>query len=470
MIRITCETLHTLALEELTEFQGGLKIRDESDIEKIRKSITDYGFATPFFIWRNDATNYVLDGHGGVKALQTMQHTGEIIPPLPVVYVDCKDESAARNLLLRINSTYGSMTADTVRDFIKDLNIAIEDIRLPSGTIDLAPLEKKTQDITKRTLREQFLVPPFSVLDTRQGYWQDRKKQWKSIGIKSEEGRDNKMLSHLKKNAEKVNGAANTLTELSIFDPVLCETMYTWFCTPDGKVLDPFAGGSVRGIVASYKQMEYTGFDIRPEQIAANEKQLYICNGNKHTPRWICCDSLKMDTQLNESDHYDFLFSCPPYADLETYSDIEGDISNMDYPRFMQTYREIIRKACAYLKDNRFAVFVVGEVRNKKTGAYYNFVPDTIKAFEDAGLTYYNEIILLNVAGGKAYTAGHDAKQSRKIAKVHQNILAFVKGDADKAAKIHENVLVFLKGNSKQANADLGDFAADNCILPDLYS
>lgn len=452
MIRIACETLHTLALEELTEFQGGLKIRDESDIEKIRKSIADYGFATPFFIWRNGATNYVLDGHGRVKALQAMQQAGEIIPPLPVVYVDCKDESTARNLLLRINSTYGLMTADTVRDFIKDLNIAIEDIRLPSGTIDLSPLEKKTQDITKRTLREQFLVPPFSVLDTRQGYWQDRKKQWKSIGIKSEEGRDNKMLSHLKKNAEKVNGTANTLTELSIFDPVLCETMYTWFCTPDGKVLDPFAGGSVRGIVASYKQMEYTGFDIRPEQIAANEKQLYICEGNKYAPRWICC------------------FSCPPYADLETYSDIEGDISNMDYPRFMQTYREIIRKACAYLKDNRFAVFVVGEVRNKKTGAYYNFVPDTIQAFEDAGLAYYNEIILLNVAGGKAYTAGHDAKQSRKIAKVHQNILAFVKGDADKAAKIHENVLVFLKGNSKQANADLGDFVTDNCILPDLYS
>lgn len=143
MIRITCETLHTLTLEELTEFQGGLKIRDESDIEKIRKSITDYGFATPFFIWRNGATNYVLDGHGRVKALQTMQQAGEIIPPLPVVYVDCKDESAARNLLLRINSTYGSMTADTVRDFIKDLNIAIEDIRLPCGTIDLSFMQEE---------------------------------------------------------------------------------------------------------------------------------------------------------------------------------------------------------------------------------------------------------------------------------------------------------------------------------------
>ena len=159
MIRITCETLHTLALEELTEFQGGLKIRGESDIEKIRKSITDYGFATPFFIWRNDATNYVLDGHGRVKALQAMQHAGEINPPLPVVYVDCKDESAARNLLLRINSTYGLMTADTVRDFIKDLSIAIEDIRLPCGTIDLSFMQEEadTKDDDKA---------PAAIMDT----------------------------------------------------------------------------------------------------------------------------------------------------------------------------------------------------------------------------------------------------------------------------------------------------------------
>ena len=62
-----------------------------------------------------------------------------------------------------------------------------------------------------------------------------------------------------------------------------------------------------------------------------------------------------------------------------------------------------------------------------------------------------------------------DAKKSRKIAKVHQNILAFVKGDADEAAKIHEQGLVFLKGNSKEANADLGEFRADNCILPEMF-
>ena len=468
-MRITCDTKDTLPLSALTEFQGGLKKRTDDDIKKIEKSIHDYGFATPFFVWKHEGKNKVLDGHWRLQTLKRMAAKGEEIPALPVVYIDCPNEQAAKNILLRICSTYGEMTAESVRDFIKELEIAFDDIRLPCGTIDLTPLDKKKMDDTKKTLCQQFLVPPFSVLDTRQGYWQDRKKQWKSIGIKSEEGRDNKMLKHLKENASKVNGGAeNTLGEVSIFDPVLCETMYTWFCMPHGSVLDPFAGGSVRGIVASYKHMKYTGFDIRPEQVEANEKQKQICDGNEYAPQWICKDSAKM-SELLGSDMYDFVFSCPPYADLEKYSDIDGDISNMDYLRFLETYRAIIKAAVSHLKDNRFAVFVVGEVRNKKTGEYYNFVPDTIKAFEDAGLKYYNEIILLNVAGGKAYTAGHDVKKSRKIAKVHQNILAFVKGDADEAAKIHEQVLVFLKGSSKEANTDLGEFRADNCILPEMF-
>lgn len=39
------------------------------------------------------------------------------------------------------------------------------------------------------TLAERFLVPPFSILDARQGYWQDRKKAWIALGIESELGR-----------------------------------------------------------------------------------------------------------------------------------------------------------------------------------------------------------------------------------------------------------------------------------------
>ncbi|KKK48239.1 hypothetical protein LCGC14_3147140, partial [marine sediment metagenome] len=56
----------------------------------------------------------------------------------------------------------------------------------------------------------------------------------------------------------------------SIFDPVLCEIAYRWFSPPDGRVLDPFAGGSVRGIVAAYLGRDYTGIDLSLPQVEAN--------------------------------------------------------------------------------------------------------------------------------------------------------------------------------------------------------
>jgi hypothetical protein len=64
------------------------------------------------------------------------------------------------------------------------------------------------------------------------------------------------------------DGAERTITGTSIFDPVLCELAYRWFCPPGGLVLDPFAGGSVRGIVAAKLGRQYVGYDLRPEKEA----------------------------------------------------------------------------------------------------------------------------------------------------------------------------------------------------------
>lgn len=45
----------------------------------------------------------------------------------------------------------------------------------------------------RKSLAERFIIPPFSVFDTRQGYWQTRKRQWLALGIKSELGRGGQM-------------------------------------------------------------------------------------------------------------------------------------------------------------------------------------------------------------------------------------------------------------------------------------
>lgn len=239
------------------------------------------------------------------------------------------------------------------------------------------------------------------------------------------------MLEHLAKLSKKVQGT--TLPTESIFDPVLCEIMYRWFCPSGGVILDPFAGGSVRGVVAGRLGYSYTGIDIRQEQIDANNEQVDIA-GDK-PPTWICGDSANMDALLPHGYECDMVFSCPPYADLEKYSDKDGDLSNMDYSAFCDAYNTIISKACARLREDSFAVFVVGEARSKKnSGAYYGFVPDTIRAFETAGLHYYDEMALVTQVAAKALAVATGFVKSRKIGKIHQNVLVFIKGDPVKAA------------------------------------
>jgi hypothetical protein len=38
-------------------------------------------------------------------------------------------------------------------------------------------------------LGDKFLVPPFTVLSARDGWWQERKRAWLALGIQSELGR-----------------------------------------------------------------------------------------------------------------------------------------------------------------------------------------------------------------------------------------------------------------------------------------
>lgn len=379
----------------------------------------------------------------------------------------------------------------------------------------------------RRSLADRFLIPPFSVLDARQGYWQKRKKMWIELGIQSELGRGENLQppsaedlgaglnnyraakngllgiseqarSHYRTNAtpggtllpatslkdgktqrgdgkgrplattfgsggpgdlasgfkdksdtraiktqgwvkDKIEegdisgGMAGAQSGTSIFDPVLCELAYRWFCPTGGSVLDPFAGGSVRGIVAAKLGRSYAGVDLRPEQAEANYAQAEVlCMNCEGDLRWVVGDAADINELLPGS--YDFVFSCPPYADLERYSDDPRDLSTMEYGSFLRKYRHIITTACGMLKQDRFACFVVGDVRDRDTGNYRNFVADTIAAFRDAGMELYNEAVLVTAVGSLPIRVGKQFAGYRKLGKTHQNVLVFVKGDAARAA------------------------------------
>ena len=555
----------------------------------------------------------------------------------------------------------------------------------------------------KDDLRSRFIEPPFSVLDTKNGNWQKRKKQWKKLGIESHLGRDAECNAKFDDDLDE-NGlnkyGRKPMTGVSIFDPALCELMYNWYCPEGGTILDPFAGGSVRGVVAHHLGFKYTGIDIREEQVESNVSQcktllsannqpqyiagdsnkvlkdwkvddkndinvtpiekhgkIYVkrddlfmvcgANGAKaraahsmikkaidkgfksfstagsrkspqinivakicehygvkftaHTPKGKLSDELldaqksgakiiqhkagynsvikarskewakennafdvpfgmMHDNAINEtaaqvqdipkkvkriviavgsginlcgllkgmernnikipvlgivigakpektldkyapenwrdmvtlknagldyhdevkdnnfhgiktdpiyeakclkflkkkdlfwiigvrgtiakktvnkkfnfnspesksSDDFDLVFSCPPYADLEVYSDLEGDVSNKEYSEFIDIYSKIIKKSCNVLKSGGYAIFVVGDIRDKK-GNYRDFISHTKKAFIDSGCHLYNEAILLQPLGTAMLRASRVFDAGKKLTKVHENVLIFRK-------------------------------------------
>lgn len=378
------------------------------------------------------------------------------------------------------------------------LEEAADDI-LDANGLDSTTEDADGDDAERASLSDRFLIPPFSVLDARQGYWQSRKSAWISLGIKSELGRGEHALGESEgvndrhgigsdgngpartfgqdlMRGEHVVGGGKPLTWIaehvnerglnyyrkrnsarairdhewqrehlggvqapeesygtSVFDPVLCELAYRWFCPPTGTVFDPFAGGSVRGIVAAKLGRRYTGIDLSARQIAANIEQAQMIVPDA-LPTWHVGDSRDARSIVGDAAPFDFVFSCPPYADLEIYSDDPRDLSTMPYDEFLTAYRDIIATAVDLLADDRFACFVVGDVRDRR-GLYRNFVSDTIDAFHRAGARLYNEAILVTAVGSLPIRVGRQFESARKLGKTHQNVLVFVKGDPKRATQ-----------------------------------
>lgn len=286
-------------------------------------------------------------------------------------------------------------------------------------------------------LRDRYTEPPFSVLDRRGRAWITRDKKWKALGIQSELGRDvktfNMGMDYARPDGKPI-GNPEATPQTSTFSPTLCEIVYRWYSAPGHRVLDPFAGGSVRGVVAGAMARDYTGIELRGEQVEANREQAWIAGD--HPPAWIAGDSAEqVPTMRADGYEADLVFSCPPYAFLEKYSDDPADLSAMKYPEFLDVYRGIIEASCAALRNDRYAAWVIGEVRDPKTGAYVGLETDTVQAFRDAGLSLLNRHVLTTPIGTAAVRTPKQFDTSRKAGNIHEMLYVFVKGDVRAAAE-----------------------------------
>jgi len=387
----------------------------------------------------------------------------------------------------------------------------------PDGQVAMADLLAEddpgravlTHPESASALRRAFELPPFTILDTRQGEWQSRKRAWLGLGIASELGRggdgeaqtfaeesllvvkpngpvsggrtaeegngyvgrggataekqDGLLLPpttsdpafYAKKRALEVElgrelsteeyqrdhweppeGTGLSSTGTSVFDPVLCELMYRWFSPPGGSVLDPFAGGSVRGVVAGILGRRYEGIDLSERQIEANRQQWLDISPRLEPknrdaavqPTWHVGDSRTRIAAI-PGGKVDMVFTCPPYYNLEVYSDDPADLSTAGtYTDFLDGYQQVIFESVGRLAEGRFAVFVVGDVRDKR-GIYHGLVKDTVDALIAAGADYYNHAVIVNSVGSLPVRAARQFRTMRKLGKTHQDVVIAYKGD-----------------------------------------
>ena len=407
-------------------------------------------------------------------------------PTAPIMKASELSEDERREFIIKDNVGYGDWDMDALANAwdTEDLEDWGLDVWQPNGWDEQGTDGANSPNCEPEngSLNDRFIVPPFSILDTRKGYWQARKKMWRSkvtsvdIGgsredtlIQSPEIKYKDLYQRTRKHREelgisfreyldkyvpddvKEREASKVLAQgTSLFDPVLAEIVMRWFCPPDGSILDPFGGEQTKGIVAGVLGLKYRGCEIRPEQVSLNSE---ACKDYPNV-QYHCGDSNNI-AQIITDRGFDLCFTSPPYYDLEVYS--KEDMSALGtYEEFMVQYENIFRQCVDMLSDGAFLVVKIGEIRNKQTGAYRNFVGDNISMFMRLGLTYYNEIIMVETGASTALRASR-YMDSRKVAKMHQNILVFYKGNIKDIKKKYPRI----EFNEEESTFFDKEFSAD---------
>jgi hypothetical protein len=163
----------------------------------LRAQLSDIGYAdAPLARELPDGRLMLIDGH--LRQEET--------PPdqeIPVLIVDC-DEAEADRLLATLDplSSMARTNEAKLSELLASLGegaAAIQAMITPAmeqaqAAAAEVPVEEPAAAPAANKLADKFLVPPFTVLDARQGYWQDRKRAWLSLGIQSEVGRGDNLL------------------------------------------------------------------------------------------------------------------------------------------------------------------------------------------------------------------------------------------------------------------------------------
>lgn len=408
--------VQNIDIDKIKPYDNNPRKNDEA-VEYVANSLKEFGWQQPIVV---DKDMIIVVGHTRYKAAQKLGYE-----KVPVVVADKLTPEQIKAYRLADNKTAekAEWDVDLLDVELNDIDIT-SDLDMTDFGFDVQLDEQDNEEIEEKRnqLKDLFIVPPFSVIDTSRKEMANRKKVWNHL-IK-DDGKSRETNLGYFDSMQKYSGG--NIPDISIMNPAICEIINRWFLPTNTKcnTFDCFSGDTAFGFVSSYLGNHFTGIELRKVQVDFNQKQCDSLNLDAH---YINDDGCNVRNHI-EDNSQDLLFSCPPYFDLEKYSDSEQDASNQaTYSDFMKIIETAFANSIKCLKDNRFACIVVGDIRDKK-GFYYDFVGDVVKVFQNHGMHLYNHIILKDPIGTGRLRAKR-YMNLRKVVKINQNLLVFYKGE-----------------------------------------
>lgn len=203
-------------VDRLVAYANNARSHPPRQVAQIAASIKEFGFNVPCLVDGNDV---LIAGHGRVLGAKELG-----LKTVPVIRLEHLTDAQVKAFRLADNKI--ALNADWLDDLLKDELSILQSLDFD---LSLTGFDGDELDAllgtgiaggvnagAPPTLADKFMVPPFSVLNAREGWWQDRKRQWIALGIQSELGRGENLAAMEgaieRREAIKTNGKAARAT------------------------------------------------------------------------------------------------------------------------------------------------------------------------------------------------------------------------------------------------------------------
>ena len=201
--------IEMMPTDRLVPYIRNARTHSADQVAQIAASIAEFGFTNPILIGEDEV---IIAGHGRLQAARSLGLT-----EVPVIVLDHLSDAQRRALVIadnRIAEHAGwdeqllaaeiaalrdeafdleviGFSEDELHDLLDGLDDPAADGMGFGGGAQAGGDEQTPAQAAapSATLAERFGIPPFSILDARKGWWQDRKRAWLDLGIRSELGR-----------------------------------------------------------------------------------------------------------------------------------------------------------------------------------------------------------------------------------------------------------------------------------------